>query len=296
MQFPLNFCYNSYMSEAVQRLEKIAGASIGKSNEARKPFLDSLASKTSVIPDSNWVNRVRNGCQSGYGLLIKVELDLADKTSSFKKDELYERIAAKGINTRVHSQIMGFEHRYASGHLVDDIAESLKLTGADVRQFLRAMRVDLAFGDDTDDNLNTFFVNVAEEYLWANTEALKPSARYKFFVDFNDNWDRKSPHPIRTFYQALYADYHKSSRRIGSFVPYELDVMRFFYGLRVANETSPTLFDQRTYECDTLERNLSLVEDVRIKTGILIDDDIVVKHRNALVYGQPVSGRFQTRS
>ncbi len=278
------------MSEVIRRLEEIAGVEIGGRREPRKPFPDALTERTAVNVTSHWVTEIRAGRYGGRRTLIRADLSKSDPNDPSKKDRLYRRIATEGVSLRTYVAEPGLTHAYATNHLVEDIATNLHLRDGDIRQLLRAMRADAVFGYTQDNEFNQIFIRVANEYLWAHTEKVRPSKRYPVLVEINERWDRQSP---VTFYQQMYSELTGSTTRIRGFVPYELEAMKLFYeGRTLRGRSEPTRFDSEIFKYVSREETASLAEDVRNQTGVLIDESTVLKHRNALVYGKPTTGLF----
>lgn len=277
------------MSEAIQRIEKITGVPIGNLRDPLAPIYDAIQEKGLLKPHISWVSELRYGGTLGRQKLIKWELDLTDPNDPSKKDRLYRKVATEGVSNRTYSNEPAYMPRYASDGFVEHIAENLKLKGDDIRAFLAAMRADLVFGSNTSEH-NNFFIHVAEAYLRANTEGLFPSRRKEALVSFNEDWDRQSP---LTFYQKFYSTMGGSTRRLAGWIPYEIEVFQRFYEARtLSGKVPPTQFDERVLICQNIEVTGRLAKEVRDATNIAINYDLVVKHRNALVYGKPTSGLF----
>lgn len=280
------------MSDSIERVEEIVGVPIGQTRDPSLPFYQAIDERGLTKPHVHWVSEVRHGRTRGRQFLIKLELGITDPNDPSKKDGLYGRVATEGVSIRTYSD-GEYAHRYSSDGFVENIAQNLSLEGDDVRQFLAAMRTDLVFGpNSTNDEFNNFFIIVAQEYLRANTEALFPSRRKPGLIRLNEEWDRRSP---LTFYRNFYSDMGGSTKRLGGWVPYEVAIMKRFYEDRLIRGSSrPTLFDERTFKCRRVKDLMELAGEVRTETGIIIDEDVVLKHRNALVYGKANSGLFRS--
>lgn len=277
------------MAEPFKRIEAITRVPIGKLNGPSASIYKAIESQGLPLPHREWVSQLRSGRSLGRQQLIRMELGSADHTDLSKKDKLYRRIATEGVFIRTFSDEQAYIPRYSSNGLVEAIADNLGFEGGHLRYFLAAMRADLVFGY-TESEHDTFFLETAEAFLYANTEGKYPSRRKDGLVRMNEEWDRRSP---LTFYKALYSSLGGGTKGLAAWVPYEIAGFQRFYDSRtLKRKASPTPFDQRVFEVRNSESAGNLVRDIREQTDIRVNTDTIVVHRNALVYGQPTSGLF----
>lgn len=269
-----------------ERIETIVGCPVGQPGEPVGSFSDSVTKILPTKPSRSWIHRARTEKSNCGGLLQALNLALTEGSS--KKDKLYREIASEAVRIRVYGR-GHYSSRYFSDHYTEEVAEGLKLDSNDVRRCMRAMRIDLVYGDRMGVTFTQFFVGVASEYFHDNVGSIPPSKRGAAVVKLSEIWDFRSP---ATFYRNMYELIGKSVRSIGGWVPYEMEAMELFYGERIRPKVSPTDFDGKVLRLRKDTHFRDLITEISQNTGIPVDSNVLLNHRNALVYGNPDTGIF----
>lgn len=266
-----------------ERKNTLAGIPIGNKGEDLNPYLVELAGRgVNLYPET--LSRIRSGFISGD---LTAQQLLLDRSKTAKdplfKAKLYLDVAEAGIENRSFQR--AHPRRYLSEGFTEGIAEQLKLSGGNIRSSLRAMRADLILyvAQEPQQELLTHFVQQAEDYLFAYTNP--PSTRGAGQkLDINENWERNS---IADFYKRLYA--LGAPRALGTWAPYEIEVLAQFYQLQLAGKRTSPLDELVFNGYITNHDNNGLVASIRASTAIDFNEDALVAHANALAFGKPIN-------
>lgn len=270
---------------SIEKIETILGCHLGQQGEPVS-FLNSVTGILPTKPSRSWIHRVRTGKTKGGGLLQALNLALAEGSS--KKDNLYREIASEAVRIRIYGTGQ-YSNRYLSDHYTEEVAEGLIFHLKDVQRCIRAMRIDLVYGDRMNVVFTQFFIGVASKYFHDNVESVPPSKRGVAVVKLSEIWDYRSP---TTFYRNMYELMRESTRSIGGWVPYEMEAMKCFYDERIRSNASPTDFDDKVLRLRKDTDFRDLITEIGQNTGIPVDSNVLFNHRNALVYGNPDTGIF----
>ena len=168
---------------------------------------------------------------------------------------------------------------------MEDIAKALGQDPQVVRRCIRAMRTDMVLvqAGSPDVALLRQFSDTAQDYINANRRT-PPSMRSAAVTALDQVWDHAS---IENFYRNMYAV--SGGRAIGTWTPYEMEVLSLFHRQQDAQGNNLTPFDRLVLNSYTKGVPASqIVGEVVGSTGIEIDKGVIEQHRNVLVFGRPV--------
>lgn len=268
----------------VDRKTTLVGVDIGEKFDPLKGVLATLAEKGAEI-NPRTLSRIRGGFTSGDKTATKLLLgEVLRGESAGLKDQLFLSIAQTGVELR-KPQTPYHPERYLSDGFTTAISENLKLRDQDVRSCLRSMRAELVLDslEKPNSSLRLLFVETAENYLDAYMNP--PSTRgADFKKEVYETWDRNS---IKDYYQMMYKV--RRSRLIGSWTPFEVEVQALFYSQRVESGQPSTLDRMIGDEYSPFSPNPELVDSVRERSATDFNEDALVAHVNALIFGLPTN-------
>lgn len=268
--------------------KEVAGISIGEPGDSRKPILMALEGHGITIKSGNVADwRAGRANPLFVGDQVAAARKLA-KNNASDKDNAYLAIAEAGVEVRrlkIRSDLrkLGL---YSSAGFTEELGSRVGIRAQSVREAIRSMRADLVFSaGQISESQRQIFLIAAEGYL---DNYLQPGATN--FPDkyrgFNQAWDRSIPH----FYALLYEG--NRARMIGTWTPYEMPVLRFFYQSRIAQGSRLSEYDKLVLKA-SVNRNQEVSSHVALaaeqKTGISFDSKVLAEHRNFLLYGQSIN-------
>lgn len=273
------------MNGKFEAIEELVGVPLGELGESVKPFLKALGEQSLPAPSPSWIRQARGGKIEARRYFNLLSLTLAQGESPHKKDELYKEITDKVVLARSRGNGV-YSGRFTTQEYLARGSTSLNLGVATIRKLIRAMRFDLVFGYDVNQqsSLTQFFLGVTEEFLNANIDSLPPSLRPEMAVDLNMKWDKESP---QTFYRELYQKMGRHSSAIKIWMPYEAAVMQYYYTGRIELGSPRSDFDAGVMALRTGRDITNFARRATQETGIYLDRSVIFYHRNAIVYGQP---------
>lgn len=200
------------------------------------------------------------------------------------KVQNYQQITQTGLELRTYNEERHRGHILKSDRYTADIATALSTRENDVRLAIRAMRADMVLAQATlpDEQLAQQFSATAEVYLTANLK-VPPSQVSPAVVALDRNWDHRN---VESFYRNIYTT--KGARALGGWTPYEMELLSLFYTQEATRGNHLTIFDRMVLGAYSkgVPGNQA-VSDVRGLTGIQVNEGVIERHRNILVYGRP---------
>jgi hypothetical protein len=252
---------------------------IGKPYDRRKAVLDQFQ-ETGYTPHRMTVSRLRSGERTGNELngILLAEQRLREDDASLK-NTFYLQIAESGYSNRQPQAARPYV--FSSEGLAASIADDLHLTQPTVREALRAMRCDLVYAEATSAQFpKEHFQQVAQGFFQAFEKlpkGLRPPAVEAVQAAWVDG-------TASTFYQQLYQQ--MAVRSLALWTPYEVEILADFYSQQQQMGNKLTLFDRKVLTAPKEGiSDKALVADVRERTAIGLDRDVITVHRNALLYG-----------
>lgn len=266
-------------------IETKLGIPLGEKGSDRKSIVETFRGKglSGLKPTS--VSRLKAGTISGERTDWRLDASkVLEEDNASLKNQFYGQITEVGLDQRRFNAAPQRSHVLKSDHFVEDIAKAIGQDPQVIRRCIRAMRVDLVLAQiPSDPNLFRSFTDIAEGYLDANRK-IPPSLRSSAVTALGENWDHST---IEDFYRNIYAV--AGGRAIGTWTPYEMEVLSLFYRQQAETGNHLTAFDRSVL--DSYIKGLpasQIVSDVAGSTGIEIDEGVVEQHRNVLTVGRPV--------
>lgn len=266
-------------------IETKLGIPLGNKGSDRKSIVGTFREKGLYGLNPTSVSRLKAGMISGERTDWRLDASrILEEDNASLKNQFYGQITEAGLEQRRLNTTPQRSHVLKSDHFVEDIAKAIDQDPQVIRRCIRAMRVELVLAQNpSDPNLLRDFNDIAEGYLDANRK-IPPSLRSPAVTALGENWDHST---IEDFYSNIYAV--ASGRAIGTWTPYEMEILSFFYRQQAEAGNHLTAFDHSVLDSYTKGLPASqIVSDVAGSTGIKIDEGVVEQHRNVLTVGRPV--------
>lgn len=253
-----------------------------KQKRVRPGALQALEDRGIVGVRPSTLYRIREGQTSGDK--TKWRLDSAEVRDASKKNNFYTAICATGLRERVFNTAATRAHLFKSDGYVEQVATVLQLDSQVLERLIRAMRADMVLAQVRLPNsiLAGQFNDVAERYLKAKMN-VPPSLQPAGFGFMDESWDHRT---MGSFYRNLYR--YLGRRAIGTWTPYEMEVLSLFYRQQTGASNRLTPFDSLVLEAHkkgTIHKQVA--DEVRQLTGVAVNMEVLERHRNLMVYGSP---------
>lgn len=264
--------------------EFFAGIPLGEKGNP-KPVLSAFEEKGASI-HRDTVGKLRKGTTAGTIIEEQVlARDIFTQDDASKKDGLYLKIAQKGIEIR-RRQNPPSDHKFNSDRFTEELAENLNMNPQVIRKLVRAMRADMVYTErhNPDTAFSQRFKYIAEDFIEAYTRrgANTRIEKIQKLDEIRDQWSGS----IEDFYRLMYEKL--GPRAIGTWTPWEMEILEEFYTARKAGGSKLTAFDKLILQAQTQRRGKgNLVDKIKESTGIPIDHNNVELHRDALLYAEP---------
>lgn len=270
----------------------VEGTPIGNLGEPRRPIVERIIKEHQVTVEPRSIVDWRAGRSKPSVTTDRARASrLLKADSALYKDCAYLVIARAGVRQRrvkSGSPPDSPEQIFSSNNFVEDMARDVKLDPKLVRRAIRAMRVEIVYGQrQLTEGHNQIFIRLGETYLQhhLNTSAQVHPEKYK---SLENSWNRTIPH----FYKLLYGE--GGGRFLGGWTPYEVAFLSFFYQDRIAKGSTLSPLDILVLHSYREGKNLTnLVKEVRGQSGIAVDRFPLTEHRNFLIYGKPHNPDFK---
>lgn len=266
-------------------IEQKLGIPLGENRGNRKSVVEAFKRKGLSRLNPTSVSRLKAGMISGERIDWRLDASrVLEEDNANLKNPFYEQITQVGLQERIFNTASQRAHVLKSNYFVEDIAKAMRQDPQVVRRCIRAMRVDMVLtqADSPDAALLRQFSDIAEGYIDANRR-IPPSLRSAATAALDRSWDHST---IENFYRNIYAV--SGGRAIGTWTPYEMEVIGLFYRQRVTEDNHLTPFDRLVLDSYTKGLPASqIVGEVTGSTGIELDEGVVEQHRNVLTFGRP---------
>ncbi|MCR4305847.1 MAG: hypothetical protein NUV73_02060 [Candidatus Daviesbacteria bacterium] len=219
------------------------------------------------------------------------EARLIGADDSSKKNQYYLEVIEAGQSLRTHQHNAYHPNAFKSDGFTEAIAGEIRVKPFALDRGIRAMRVDMVCEDIFTDQsgTNQVLIDAAgrffQDYLNCSSSYVsEPKKR------LNGLWVGSDFQTTVIFYKLLYSMI-RSRRSIGTWVPYELDVMHAFYSMQREKGDKLTLFDLLTLRGEISGRSFDALSGaIKHITQIPCDRNILMTHRNVLL-----KGSFETK-
>lgn len=266
-------------------IEQKLGVPLGEKGDNRKSVVAIFRGKGLSRLSPTSISRLKTSMISGEKTNWRLDTSrVLEEDKSDLKNPFYEQITQIGLQERRFNTAPQRSNVLKSDHYVEDIAKALGQNPQVVRRCIRAMRTDMVLAQvgSPDAALLRQFSDIAEGYIDANRR-IPPSLRSSAVIVLDENWNHST---IENFYRNIYEA--RGGRVIGTWTPYEMEVLSVFYKQQVTAGNHLTSLDHLVL--DSYTRGLptsQIVGEVAGPTGIKIDEGVLEQHRNVLVYGHP---------
>lgn len=261
---------------------------VGNMGEPREPRLNEIHAR-GVSISAGMLSQIRFGDLSAVMDSRFASDETMDADNALLKDGCYLNIAVAGAKKAQGRYQQTFPHRLLSDGFTKDLASFLSMDAQVLRRRLRAMRIDMVMAQDTekDEVFTNTFVNTVRTFL---NDFTSKGIIYKPVQQIKDQWTKPS---VSLFYHLLYQG---GGRSLGTWTPYEMEVLVAFYKGRCNANNPLTPFDKYVLEASKKGHLPGAVDYLRDEMGIEVDRKVLEIHRNTLVYGthiipQPEKGK-----
>lgn len=279
-------------------IEAKLGVPLGEKKADRKSVIGAFREKGLARLNPTSVSRLKAGMISGERTDWRLDASrVLEEDNAGLKNQFYGQITEVGLAQRSFNTAPRRSHVLKSDHFVKDIAKAIGQDPQVIRRCIRAMRADLVLTQrealltqiPSNRDLLRNFTDIAEDYIDANSK-IPLSLRSSAVTALGEKWNHST---IEDFYRNIYAV--AGGRAIGTWTPYEMEVLDLFNRQQMAAGNHLTAFDRLVL--DSYVKGFpanQIVSNVAGSTGIEIDEGVIEQHRNVLTIGRPAY-RFASR-
>lgn len=266
--------------DARSEIEGIVGVKVGPKRTIQ-PMLEAIKAKGVLGVAPSFVAALRAGRKSGEK--TKWRLESAEVQNASKKNQVYTNICTVALNERTFNDAPIRVHLFKSTGYTENVARLLSMDPYVLERLIRAMRADmvLAQTESPDTVLANEFNKIAERYLKDRLK-LPPSMKPAGLTALDGSWNHRT---MESFYKNFYN--FLGVRVIGTWTPYEMEGLSLFYRNQIEAGNLLTPFDRMVIDAHKKGVLITgkVAQQIRESTGIEVDHDVLIRHRNLLAYG-----------
>lgn len=267
-----------------QRLERL-GVVVGQPGDPRSYSVNSFEQKGITVADTT-VSRIRGLYTSGERLAERLEArEILLSGKVLEKDEFFLTVSQEGLGLRTRQVGRKNNHRYSSLRYLEDVANTVGIPNQKLRKVIRAIRADMVYAEHQNPEARflSIFHTVVRKYFEDYLDNRGTRSERSSIDDLRDDWDHKT---IKNFYNAMYE--LCGPRAIGTWVPYEMEVVRQYFTDRLAEGSFLSLFDLLVLEGYTRRfGEIDVLSIIGQQTGLYLDGKVIEEYRSILIHGDP---------
>lgn len=266
-------------------IEQKLGTTLGEKGNSPKPVLETFRERGVLGIHPKSISRLRAGMISGERIDWRLAASrVLEQDDASLKNLFYQQITKLGLEHRAFNTSRLRSHILKSDYYIEDVANNLGQDPQVVRRCIRGMRTDMVFteANSPEPALLRNFSNIAQGYIDAHRR-VPPSLRSPAITILGDSWDQTT---MENFYRNIYAA--MGGRAIGTWTPYEIEILALFYTQQAQKGNHLTPFDSLVL--DSYIKGLpgnQIIGEIKRSVGIEVDGGVMEQHRNILVYGRP---------
>ena len=258
---------------------ELGGVPIGELGESHSAAKTALSRYGIKVSKTSLISLRKGDEERGGELEEKIRCArLLEDNDALNKDYVYLAIARAAVRLR-KPQAKPREQTLNSAHLTANVADNLEMRQTQVEMALKAMRTEVLYCGDLDEDRAAIFYQTAQSYI---EDHLLQTNRSFIAEEMRNTWNGTIP----DFYKILY----KSKQAVRAWTPYEVAFLRYYYQGRIAGGSNLSPFDRLVLEIYIRNNEFSYHADlVKDSINISLTNVVLTGHRNFLVHGKPAN-------
>ncbi len=259
--------------------EQIKGI-VGPGGAPRSPVVEGLLSQ-GVLISPKTVSEIRTGLTSGEKVQHRLDCSEAlSRDDVTLKLNFLNSLIGVALDS-VQFQKAPYDDQFLTVNFLENVGTNLGLSARKMRNIFLTMNSDVAYIDSVFpnyDGIRDRFELALDDYYTRTERKKVAGASLRQAVE---DWKRKRG-SITDFYRDLYS---RGPRSIAAWSIYELPFLKQHYK---DHPRTLSRLDELVLRSRVRDRRMEdLVEEIRHRTGVPVNDNSVDLQRNLIVYGSP---------